>query len=1310
MRIVSSLVFFLSIILDLSAQDMSTQNQTDAATKDPFSIFENIPSSPEMGTLGEYGKIDASSYNGKANINVPIHTINFDGLQLPIQLTHDSGGVRVAQEAGWVGLNWELSTTFGISRKIYGIDDFSNRVAGQYENAPLNGYIYNNLEPVLQSGEARPYLSIDDIMSVHHSYSLYSPVAIGTRAMDTQPDVFNVNVLGQSYKFILKKKEISDIIEAIVFDNNNVKISIDLNSMNFTLIDEQGFIYHFETKEVNTTFSSYSVNPLGNSSYLGAFANVFVETNASGQSMVTNWVLDRIVSPKGRTLHFEYEPGLHFTFPQYTFDYEGSDWRAKPDLASQYEESDRETNWTLSFTVIENNYLSRIWGDFGEVDFLLGDREDLTTGHTIHTLSSNNFGSNVLVTSQSQIRSCHGTPNCSNSSVFLPKKLDGIQIKNIDDDILTNVELNYSYFNSSRLNVAIKERYFRLKLESLSINDQDYIFSYLNSETLAAKDSYGVDFWGFYNGRNTNPGRVPRISRFVNSGLTTGTTTNGVTRELGQVFARFPGADRGSDFNFGKNGLLKTIFYPTGGSTTFEYEPHDVVLEVPKPFQATEHFSGGRYKWTNMTNEDNFNSTYQYLKCADDATYNFFEKTTNFNQGDAVTVNQPFGTSFSVNFPSVIEISSTLSTIFNYDGMSFWGGSPLLVVEETNTGREYLVFTYGDSNTSLGGQAIERTKTIGLPPGDYIIKQKTASLSPGQNPLNFPPIPVINLNDKVALLHTFQTIEPELLSEFLERFEVGGARVSKIIHRDGDESFMSSTQYTYGYPDGFDGLTSSGKLMDDLIFHKKATGFHSYNPRGYKSFFLTGSNVLGNTPAAQGSHIGYSYVRESQSDSLGNALGWVDKEYHNLKNEYFKDSFCLPWQWDLVSGNGDPYIEILGVQTKWFCSGLDLGNDCGGNQSTFYSTMGDACIQNAIILGIPLRLSYGHINGKVLKERIYDNGANLVQENINEYKLLNGNLPSKYFASFINIPMSFQSGANVNEVLSKLYNTTEGPWGTNHHTYYPYEFPRHHGLIAKEAKRTVTQYLENGIVTNESSFLYHDTTHFIKSSSLLNSEGEQISTLYYYPYDTESSSQTGVGLLVNENRIAKPVRTDRFLNSALLSIQKVHYGNSNLTSFITLPTSVESTKGIPEASDNGLMEERFTYERYGDNGNVLQYRPESGVPISLIWGHNRKYVVAKIENSTYEQIENLQLFGVNFDLGAGGLSSEQENQLRSTLTNSLITTYEHKPMTGITKLTDPRGYTTTFTYDENNRLKEVRDGNNHIVTDYRYEYLNMTKN
>ena len=57
---------FLFIIGLLSAIcQMIAQETRD---HDPFYVYESTPSSPEAATLGQYGQINASPYNGKANI------------------------------------------------------------------------------------------------------------------------------------------------------------------------------------------------------------------------------------------------------------------------------------------------------------------------------------------------------------------------------------------------------------------------------------------------------------------------------------------------------------------------------------------------------------------------------------------------------------------------------------------------------------------------------------------------------------------------------------------------------------------------------------------------------------------------------------------------------------------------------------------------------------------------------------------------------------------------------------------------------------------------------------------------------------------------------------------------------------------------------------------------------------------------------------------------------------------------------------------------------------------------------------------
>jgi YD repeat-containing protein len=62
------------------------------------------------------------------------------------------------------------------------------------------------------------------------------------------------------------------------------------------------------------------------------------------------------------------------------------------------------------------------------------------------------------------------------------------------------------------------------------------------------------------------------------------------------------------------------------------------------------------------------------------------------------------------------------------------------------------------------------------------------------------------------------------------------------------------------------------------------------------------------------------------------------------------------------------------------------------------------------------------------------------------------------------------------------------------------------------------------------------------------------------------------------------------------------------------------------------------------------------------------------------------------------------NALRIAFPNAMITTYTYKPSIGLSTVTDPKGDTMNFIYDDFNRLKEVRDKNNNILSENEYRY------
>ncbi|WP_413513485.1 RHS repeat domain-containing protein [Myroides odoratus] len=66
----------------------------------------------------------------------------------------------------------------------------------------------------------------------------------------------------------------------------------------------------------------------------------------------------------------------------------------------------------------------------------------------------------------------------------------------------------------------------------------------------------------------------------------------------------------------------------------------------------------------------------------------------------------------------------------------------------------------------------------------------------------------------------------------------------------------------------------------------------------------------------------------------------------------------------------------------------------------------------------------------------------------------------------------------------------------------------------------------------------------------------------------------------------------------------------------------------------------------------------------------------------------------------------QINNLRTnaTLKEALITTYEHQPLIGVTKITDSKGVSSTYEYDTSNRLKAIKDEQGNILESYQYNY------
>lgn len=86
-----------------------------------------------------YGLIPVSYFAGKANIEIPLYTLQDSDFSIPLSLSYTSDGLKPAKHHGLVGLDWILNFSGVITREVYGSPDDANGYNG-YDPSTNTGY------------------------------------------------------------------------------------------------------------------------------------------------------------------------------------------------------------------------------------------------------------------------------------------------------------------------------------------------------------------------------------------------------------------------------------------------------------------------------------------------------------------------------------------------------------------------------------------------------------------------------------------------------------------------------------------------------------------------------------------------------------------------------------------------------------------------------------------------------------------------------------------------------------------------------------------------------------------------------------------------------------------------------------------------------------------------------------------------------------------------------------------------------------------------------------------------------------------
>lgn len=490
--------------------------------------------SPTAASLGKYADVPVSNHTGLPQISVPVYTIKEGPLTVPISLSYHAGGVKVMEPAGWCGIGWALNAGGVISRTVRGIADealnTSIGIHGHFKDYGFNNYLMDG-PPRWVGGGPMP-----------------NDFNFATSQFDGEPDLFFFNFNGYSGKFYFQ-----DDRTPVVVGGEDLKIDYyypmsgsgleAANIQGFTITTPNGDKYYF------------GINPGINS---GANA---VETtfpfSANHQNMTervySSWYLTRIESADGLfSINFSYQAEA---YSYYTISMYPIDPTAQPSAESQFIDPWTSFFYNIEYQLVKNFIegvrLSQITFSNGTVDFTPASTARTDLGNSYY-----NPGASFVDGANTEA-----------------KALQSISISN-SVGVCKKFQFYYNYFsdNTSPLpgdiaigNTIQTDRY-RLRLDSIREQSCDgntlikpYKFEYYGS-FLPRRLSFAQDHWGFYNGATSNSTLIPTYS------------TN--------TFYFKYGANRDSKWPEMLSGALTKITYPTGGNSSFEFEPHNTYVST----------------------------------------------------------------------------------------------------------------------------------------------------------------------------------------------------------------------------------------------------------------------------------------------------------------------------------------------------------------------------------------------------------------------------------------------------------------------------------------------------------------------------------------------------------------------------------------------------------------------------------------------------------------------------------------------------------------------------------------------------------
>ncbi|MFV0311416.1 MAG: hypothetical protein ACK5KN_07180 [Dysgonomonas sp.] len=517
-----SLISLFICLMQLFIINVFGQSTIDG--KEIFQIY-----APETYALARYGDIPVDYSTGVPAISVPLMSISDKDIILDISLSYHAAGIKVDQEATWVGLGWALNAGGVITRQVRGAEDCYNSVNGKFSQRPVI-QDYNYVTPLSNYLSS---LATDLNLIGSSSYNIY----------DGEPDIFYYNFCGKSGKFFLDNN-----VKGCFFKYEDFKVEFPNNDL-FRITDQAGVKYEFTT-------SSYDIIPVDN------------------LTQRSTWHLTKITSPSGGEITLTYESRYSETARRRQ--HSTCFIEVNPESASFHQiNSTAYHAGLLASSYCNYALLSKITSKSGNyINFNLSatSRRDMSnsTAKALEEIVLYNnkneiqkrvsFGYDYFEANTSQRYKTYDNKEPADYN-YLNYRLRLKTVKEISKSGISGGTYCFEYYGDD--NPATDDAY-----------------------TLPYRLSARQDHWGYYN-HSSNVTIFPNnsVNKTIGADQWLDWYIGGRSTHLSPVYGRSSGlacnvvtggANRETDFEAVKAGSLNKIIYPTGGYTKFDYEAHRV--------------------------------------------------------------------------------------------------------------------------------------------------------------------------------------------------------------------------------------------------------------------------------------------------------------------------------------------------------------------------------------------------------------------------------------------------------------------------------------------------------------------------------------------------------------------------------------------------------------------------------------------------------------------------------------------------------------------------------------------------------------